>query len=202
MSKLPTKNPLTTEPLSTDLVEITRDGVETFKCEWSVFKTFLDNLETADMTIPSGVTRVINGKLEIDGNSVGFSSGITLKTNGVTVLSLDQFGSRLFGAWYTNVLNASGNSAINIGSQSGGGNGTISIHPFNGYITIPGSNPTEPLQSLGTSWFPRNTAGITHSCFKNSNNDVIELRKQDLPANPTNAELATFLSNIGLANLI
>ena len=41
MSKLPSKNPLLTEALPSDLVEITRAGVETFKQNYSEFKGFL-----------------------------------------------------------------------------------------------------------------------------------------------------------------
>ena len=46
------------------------------------------------------------------------------------------------------------------------------------------------------------TAGNAAPHFRTENGSVIKLYKQDLPTNPTNAELATFLSNLGLANLI
>jgi hypothetical protein len=45
-------------------------------------------------------------------------------------------------------------------------------------------------------------AGNAAPHFRTENGSVIKLYKQDLPTNPTNAELATFLSNLGLANLI
>jgi hypothetical protein len=45
-------------------------------------------------------------------------------------------------------------------------------------------------------------AGNAAPHFRTENGSVIKLYKQDLPTSPTNAELATFLSNLGLANLI
>lgn len=45
-------------------------------------------------------------------------------------------------------------------------------------------------------------AGNAAPHFRTENGSIIKLYKQDLPTNPTNAELATFLSNLGLANLI
>lgn len=45
-------------------------------------------------------------------------------------------------------------------------------------------------------------AGNAAPHFRTENGSVIKLYKQDLPTNPTNAEIATFLSNLGLANLI
>jgi hypothetical protein len=46
------------------------------------------------------------------------------------------------------------------------------------------------------------TAGNAAPHFRTENGSIIKLYKQDLPTSPTNAELATFLSNLGLANLI
>jgi hypothetical protein len=45
-------------------------------------------------------------------------------------------------------------------------------------------------------------AGNAAPHFRTENGSVIKLYKQDLPTNPTNAEIATFLSNLGMANLI
>jgi hypothetical protein len=46
------------------------------------------------------------------------------------------------------------------------------------------------------------TEGNAAPHFRTENGSVIKLYKQDLPTNPTNAQIATFLSNLGLANLI
>ena len=46
------------------------------------------------------------------------------------------------------------------------------------------------------------TAGNAAPHFRTENGSLIKLYKQDLPTNPTNAQIATFLSNLGLANLI
>jgi hypothetical protein len=46
------------------------------------------------------------------------------------------------------------------------------------------------------------TAGNAAPHFRTENGSIIKLYKQDLPTNPTNAQIATFLSNLGLANLI
>jgi hypothetical protein len=46
------------------------------------------------------------------------------------------------------------------------------------------------------------TAGNAAPHFRTENGSIIKLYKQDLPTNPTNAEIATFLSNLGMANLI
>lgn len=45
-------------------------------------------------------------------------------------------------------------------------------------------------------------AGNAAPHFRTENGSVIKLYRQDLPTNPTNSEIATFLSNLGLANLI
>ena len=45
-------------------------------------------------------------------------------------------------------------------------------------------------------------AGNAAPHFRTENGSIIKLYKQDLPTNPTNAQIATFLSNLGLANLI
>lgn len=46
------------------------------------------------------------------------------------------------------------------------------------------------------------TAGNAAPHFRTELGHVIKLYRQDLPTNPTNAEIATLLSNVGLANLI
>ena len=46
------------------------------------------------------------------------------------------------------------------------------------------------------------TAGNAAPHFRTENGSIIKLYKQDLPTNPTNAQIATLLSNLGLANLI
>lgn len=45
-------------------------------------------------------------------------------------------------------------------------------------------------------------AGNSAPHFRTEAGDLIKLYKQDLPTNPTNAEIATLLSNLGLANLV
>ena len=67
-----------------------------------------------------------------------------------------------------------------------------------GYGTIPTGTPTDHFAMYSADI----VAGNAAPHFRTENGSVIKLYKQNLPTNPTNAELATFLSNLGLANLI
>ena len=62
--------------------------------------------------------------------------------------------------------------------------------------------PTTDLADHFAMYSADIVAGNAAPHFRTENGSVIKLYKQDLPTNPTNAELATFLSNLGFANLI
>ena len=69
---------------------------------------------------------------------------------------------------------------------------------YNIYGTIPSTCPINHFAMYSADI----TAGNAAPHFRTENGSIIKLYKQDLPTSPTNAELATFLSNLGLANLI
>ena len=72
-----------------------------------------------------------------------------------------------------------------------------------GVIYIPnGTAPTDSITDGFKQYSADIVAGNAAPHFRTENGSVIKLYKQDLPTNPTNAEIATFLSNLGLANLI
>lgn len=53
-----------------------------------------------------------------------------------------------------------------------------------------------------SSIFAKDVSGISHIHLRAENGDEFPIFKQDLPSIPTNIEIANFLSNLGLANLI
>ena len=112
-----------------------------------------------------------------DGSTVGFTTQRLI--SGVT----DLVGNSLYGAF-------------------GGANATVFVMKnsigYAGYGTIPTALPTDHFGMYSADI----TAGNAAPHFRTENGSVIKLYKQDLPTSPTNAELATFLSNLGLANLI
>jgi hypothetical protein len=65
-----------------------------------------------------------------------------------------------------------------------------------------GTAPTVGIIDASVMYSADIVAGNAAPHFRTENGSVIKLYKQDLPTNPTNAEIATFLSNLGLANLI
>jgi len=77
----------------------------------------------------------------------------------------------------------------------GNGGNTLVVR---NHASIPSTNVADSFQQYSADI----TAGNAAPHFRTENGSVIKLYKQDLPTNPTNAELATFLSNLGLANLI
>jgi hypothetical protein len=76
---------------------------------------------------------------------------------------------------------------------------------FNGTKTFTFENGTAPTLSYTDSFQQYSAdivAGNAAPHFRTENGSIIKLYKQDLPTNPTNAQIATLLSNLGLANLI
>jgi hypothetical protein len=66
------------------------------------------------------------------------------------------------------------------------------------HASIPSTNIANSFQQYSADIVAGNA--VPH--FRTENGNIIKLYKQDLPTNPTNAQIATFLSNLGLANLI
>ena len=85
---------------------------------------------------------------------------------------------------------------IQIGSFSTSDNATNTMYFLNG--TAPNTNHTDIFKIYSADI----VAGNAAPHFRTENGSIIKLYKQDLPTNPTNAQIATFLSNLGLANLI
>lgn len=98
----------------------------------------------------------------------------------------------------TNALRASITSQSNLLLQS-------PIEDTNdvGAIYLPnGTAPTASITDGYKQYSADIVAGNAAPHFRTENGSVIKLYKQDLPTSPTNAEIATLLSNLGLANLI
>jgi hypothetical protein len=70
------------------------------------------------------------------------------------------------------------------------------------FYTKNGTAPTTLAADTFGMYSADIVAGNAAPHFRTENGNVIKLYKQDLPTHPTNVELATFLSNLGLANLI
>jgi len=85
---------------------------------------------------------------------------------------------------------------IQIGSFNTSDNATNTMYFLNG--TAPNTNHTDIFKIYSADI----VAGNAAPHFRTENGSIIKLYKQDLPTNPTNAQIATFLSNLGLANLI
>ena len=69
---------------------------------------------------------------------------------------------------------------------------------YDGSGTIPTATPIDHFIMYSADI----VAGNAAPHFRTEDGSVIKLYKQNLPTNPTNAEIATLLSNLGLANLI
>ena len=89
---------------------------------------------------------------------------------------------------------ASSNFVLGAKTVGTSGTGVFSIKSG----TAPASSPVDQIQLYSADI----VAGNAAPHFRTEDGSVIKLYKQDLSTNPTNAELATFLSNLGLANLI
>jgi len=83
------------------------------------------------------------------------------------------------------------------------GNRQMWLTPENSLLLF---NTTGITYTINTDSFQQYSADITAGNaaphFRTENGSIIKLYRQNLPTNPTNAEIATFLSNLGLANLI
>ena len=82
------------------------------------------------------------------------------------------------------------------------GTPTEDINDSNTLYIPNGTAPTSSITDGVKQYSADITAGNAAPHFRTEDGSVIKLYKQDLSTNPTNAELATFLSNLGLANLI
>ena len=123
---------------------------------------------------------------------------------------------------YISVPNASSiYNTIFLGSRSSAGTAYASLHHSNFgigevvptlasydlaargvFYTKVGTAPTTMAANTMALYTAAITAGNAVPHFRTENGTVIKLYKQDLPTNPTTAQIATFLSNLGLANLI
>lgn len=152
----------------------------------------------------------INGKRTVTLNTqVTGSAGFSVYAAGVLAQLVNQTGTIFPKPVKTNNITTEDSALSGTGlglliSSGFGGSGTWNYQPTTGAVQLKKST-SETIPSAnadGFSYYPKETGGVKHVTFINSNGDSIDLRKQDLPASPTNAEIATFLSNIGLANLI
>jgi hypothetical protein len=115
------------------------------------------------------------------GNVLG---GININPNGFVQLSTagGNFG-----------LRTTGN--ISFGGTPVNGTGTNVFMPING------TPPTDSLTDRFLMYSADIVAGNAAPHFRTENGSVIKLYRQNLPTNPTTAEIATLLSNLGLATL-
>ncbi len=151
----------------------------------------------------------VNGRRSIVVNTqVTGSTGFAAYCNNVLGLLVNHVNTVIPTTLQTNRITTESSLLPGTGllvSSSLGGSGTLFYQPNNGYLQMKphGSNsPIPPTNAQLFGFFPNTTSGVVHPSFINGNGDQIDLVKQDLPSNPTNSEIAIFLSNIGFANLI
>ena len=163
-----------------------------------------------------------NGSTVVSAPANGFTAGFAVTVGGQNRYSADQYRGYLAGTHYVETLGTSSSSSIAFVSGLGASN-NLSVRPNFGSIslgsvsslgdggntiyiktsTTAGKLPPTASIADGIAFYSNDiTAGNASPHFRTENGSVIKLYQQDLPTNPTNAELATFLSNLGLANLI
>jgi len=132
---------------------------------------------------------------------------IHLKRTGIYSITTDNAVTEL--ALSCNAGNASLRGGSNMLNIVNGGNfhfeensGTLAT---SGAGAIVMKNRTAPSTNVVDRFYMYSAdivAGNAAPHFRTENGSVIKLYKQDLPTSPTNAQIATLLSNLGLANLI
>lgn len=147
---------------------------------------------------------------EVRGNGVAFLRG---RHN---VVSDTADGESCFdGANFTNfglVYGAAALGAFTIGYQANMiGAGTVGFRHVgeakvgfvsNGSIEMYASTTPSKFDVPTWNMWGHNNGTDIHPRIRTQLGHLIDLFRQDLPTNPTTAQIATFLSNIGLANLI
>jgi hypothetical protein len=150
------------------------------------------------------------------GSEVRMGNAGTFYTQGN---QLNITGSRIEVSASQAMLTTNSSQNISFTSSSGGATTQIMLNFFNGHLHLGGSNgntltgtnvlgiangtaPTASFTDRYLQYSADIVAGNAAPHFRTENGSIIKLYKQDLPTNPTNAEIATLLSNLGLANLI
>jgi hypothetical protein len=175
--------------LSTDIGFLIQNSTGTlalFEHKGDGFFDFVNNANTARLRWLNQNTFQFRfvGQFNL-ANDVG-SMNITAASN----ISFSSQGSNL-------TMNQAGCVSIGgapVGATAGAG--------VNSLLIANGTAPSANIVDRHYYYSADITAGNAAPHFRTENGSVIKLYKQDLPTNPTNAELATFLSNLGLANLI
>jgi hypothetical protein len=134
----------------------------------------LGEINWSNGTSPAG-QRVFFNSIQFKYGGAGFGSRVEFNNSGIQ-------------------LDYAGNISLGTPTNFGGGTGQVIMKS----ATAPTSNGVDQFHLYSADI----TAGNAAPHFRTENGSVIKLYKQDLPTSPTNAELATFLSNLGLANLI
>jgi hypothetical protein len=185
--------------LSTDIAFRVRNSADTAN-----FAEFNGNgayfLSSNGGALDNAFSRITDGRMFMAKSGINFielnatngqnrlffsSNGLEISTGSVqTNISMTSTSFR----FYQNTVQLS--AALQVGS------GTNALLIQNG--TAPSAN------RIDHHWYYSAdiVAGNAAPHFRTENGSVIKLYKQDLPTNPTNAEIATFLSNLGMANLI
>lgn len=174
--------------LSTDIAFRVRNSADTanlFEHRGNGFFDFVNNANTARLrwfnenTFQFRFSGQFN--LSNDLGSINISSDSNISLSATSNLTMNQGGCVSIGG-------------APVGATAGTGVSTLLIS--NG--TVPSANITDRHYYYSAD----QTAGNAAPHFRTENGSVVKLYKQDLPTNPTNAEIATLLSNLGLANLI
>lgn len=136
------------------------------------------------------------------------STGFAVYCNNTLVQLTNQTGTVFDRPVRVNNIQTEHSSLAGTGLSIGtglGGSAQLIYQPQNGYVTMSphtSNSPVAPTIANGFGLYPNTTGGVLHPSFVMSNGNQIHLRRADLPTNPTNVQIATFLSDLGLANLI
>jgi hypothetical protein len=166
-------------PLSSDVVFAVRNWTDTFN----------------DLEVRSNNTIVYNGLVSVTQTEVGGGcyGGATSSAFG-TIFSAAAFGNGTIG-FQANMIGTGGVGFRHIGAAQAG-------YVTNGGIEMYSSAQPSKYDIPTCQMYGHTTGSDIHPRIRTQLGHFIDLRRQDLPTTPTTGEIATFLANIGLANLI
>lgn len=185
-------------------------------------RTYINTDSTVATRVHIGNLALSNsGGVHAGGNEIRLGNNIATGTNAVTIgnnmawpgggnsLGMFAIGSNLSG-----IVNDHANAFVfGINRKDfiiGGGKGNLGVGGYNPtgrsetntIFQISGTAPTTSIVDGFQQYSADITAGNAAPHFRTEGGNIIKLYTQNLPTTPTTAEIATLLSNLGLANLI